>query len=345
MLKYKVRFAIVLPLILGLSTVSTFSAETWRLEKGQDWKPVSAEGKDKFLLAVAKVKQLVATGQTKAVRKALEQLKTDYPEIAGPDFDLFIQAELLFSKGKYTQAVRSYDKLLAKYPESALFEAVLDRQFAIATAFLAGQKRPVLGVFKMKGYTEGAKIMERITDRAGDAPIGIKAAVAVAKSLERRAKFAEAYYKWSDVSSRWPTGQTGKDSLFAMARCRHAAYKGPNYDASTLVSAKTYYENFKLRYPKDAEYIGVDKILKQINEQLAYKQFSVAQYYQKSGNIQSANLYYQMVIDDWPASQPAELAKTAMNGEKSSRDPALREPSKKEKTWKKSIRKLEELLL
>ncbi len=309
MLRDRIRFVIVLAAVTVLSAPPTASTETWRLEQGQDWKPVQAEGKDKYLLAIAQIKKLVNMGQTKAVEQAIDKLKKDFPEIAGPDLDAFIEAEMLLCKGKFAKAVRGYDKLLAEYPESQLAEAALDRQFAIATAFLAGQKKPVLGVFKMKGYAEGVKIMERITDRTGDAPIGIKAAVAAAKSYERRGKFNEAYHQWSQILSQWPTGQTGKEALLSMAQCKHAAYKGPKYDASNLISAKSYYKNFKLRYSKDAEEIGVDKRLKQINEQLAYKQFSIGQYYQKTGNKQSANLYYQMVVDNWPESTAAEQVK------------------------------------
>jgi outer membrane protein assembly factor BamD (BamD/ComL family) len=327
---------IMLAVAAGLLASSIFSAETWRLDEGGQWKAVSVE--DKYLLAVAEIKKLVSMGETLAVRQAVDKLKKDFPEIAGPDLDAFIGAEMLYSKGKFTKAVRAYDKFLEEFPQSELYEAALDRQFAIATAFLTGQKKRVLGVFKISGYAEGAKIMERVSDRAGDAPIAKRAAVAVVQSYERREKFTEAYHKWSEISSRWPTGQSGKNALLGMARCRHAAYKGPKYDASGLISAKSYYENFKLRYPEDAEEIDVDKILKQIDGQLAYKKFNTGQYYQETGSKQSANLYYQMVVDDWPGSTAAEMAKQAMNEEKSG--------AKKGKKWKENIiKKLEKLFL
>ena len=309
MFENKWRFVVVSAVILLLSASLIFSAETWRLGQGGDWKAVSAEGEDKYLLAVAQIKKLVNTGQTEAVGKALNELKKDFPEIAGPDLEAFIEAENLFCEGKFTKAVRGYDRFLAEYPESALFEAALDREFAIAMAFLAGQKRPILKVFRIKGYAEGRKIMERISDRAGDAPIGMKAAVAVAQSLEKRGKFSEAYEEWSHISSRWETGQVGKDALLAMARCKHAAYRGPRYDASNLIGAKSYYEKFKLLHLEDADELDVDKILKQIDEQLAYKQFSIGEYYQKTGNKQSANLYYQMVVDSWPGRSAAKMAR------------------------------------
>jgi outer membrane protein assembly factor BamD (BamD/ComL family) len=313
-----------------------FNSETWRLGEEGQWKTVTAE--DKYLLAVAEIKNLINMGQTEAVGQAIDKLKKDFPEIAGPDLDAFIKAEMLYASGKFTKAARSYDKFLDEFPTSELYEAAMDRQFAIATAFLGGQKKRVLGVFKMSRYAEGIKIMEKISDRAGDAPIGIKAAVAVAQYYERRGKFAEAYHKWSEISSRWPTGQIGKDALLSMARCKHAAYKGPKYDASDLISTKSYYENFKLRYPEDAKAIDIDKILKQIDGQLAYKEFNTGEYYQKTGNAPSANLYYQMVVNNWPGSTAAEMAKGAMNEEKSG--------TKKGKKWKENItEKLEKLLL
>ncbi len=311
---HRTQFIVVFVVISLLCwPVGAASAKTWRLDQNRQWKAVSTEGQDKYLLAVSEIKQLVNTGRTKDAAKAVIKLKKDFPEIAGPDLDAFIEAEMLFAKGKFSKAAKSYNKLLTEYPESKLYEAALDRQFSIATAFLAGRKRPILKIFKMRAYSEGARIMGNISDRAGDAPIAIKAAVSVVKSLERRGKFNDAYFEWSQISSRWPTGQTGKDALLGMARCKHAAYKGPKYNASELISAKSYYENFKLRYPKDAKEIGVDKILKQITEQQAEKQFSIGQYYQKVGDKQSANLYYQMVLNNWPESTAAEKTKQEIN--------------------------------
>ena len=292
------------------SQVGSVSADTWRLEQGKGWKAVPSKGKDKYLLLMARTEKLINTGQADALRNEWTKLKKEFSEIKEQDLNTFIKAEILFCKRKYTKAARSYDKFLDKdYNESALYQAALERQFAIAKAFLAGRKIRVLGIFKMKGYAQGIKIMERITERASDRPIGTQAAIAVAKHYEKRRKFAEAHLKWSEVSWQWETGQIAKDALLAMARCKHAAYKGPKYNAANLKSAKTYYQDFELRYPKDAKELGIDKIVKQIDEQMAYKQFTIAKYYQRTGKTQAANLYYDMVIRSWPNTDAAERAK------------------------------------
>ena len=315
MLEYRIRI-ITLAIAAALTASSTLSADPWRLGQDPNFKPVSAQ--DKFLLAVAETKKLVNTGQAEAAEEAFDKLKKDFPEITGPDLDDFIKAEIFLCQAKFTKAYHRYERLLTNHPQSKLRQAVLDRQFAIATAYLGGQKKQLFKFIKLKGDSEGVRIMEKITERAGiDSPIGLEAAQKAAKNYEKRKLFNEAYKKWRQISLQWQTGQLGKETLLSMAQCKlaeynkHPEYKRPFYDASNLSTAKTHYRQFNSKFPEDARKIGVDEIVKQIDEQLAQKQLSIASYYQKTGHIQSANLYFNMVINDWPGTKAAESAKQA----------------------------------
>jgi outer membrane protein assembly factor BamD (BamD/ComL family) len=262
-------------------------------------------------MAVAEVKKLVSSGEPAKAEKALEKLKESLPETIEEEFEAFIQAELLLAKGQFDKAIRSYDKFLDEYPRSELYESALDRQFQVATAYLAGQKRQVLKIFSIRGYSEGVRIMEKIADRTGDAPIAKRAMNSIARSYEKRGKFPEAYESWSAISSRWPSGDMGRESLLGMARSMHSAYKGPKYDASSLISARSYYQDYQMRYPENAEEIGVKKILADIEEQMAYKQYIIGEYYKRTGSKLAANLYYQHVTEDWPDSTAAQFAQRA----------------------------------
>ena len=311
----KYREQLIIPLVMVVLTIHTKTspAETWQLEQDQEWKSVQTKDEDKHLLIIARTEKLLISGQTLELYEEWNNLRKEFPEIDKKDLDIFIEAELLFCEQKFTKASRNYIKFLDKdYKESTLYDVALERLFRIATDYLAGRKKIVLGIFKIKGYAEGIKIMENITDRAGDEPIGIQAAVAVAENYEKRKMFNEAHLKWSEISWQWKTGEIAKQALLSMAQCKHAAYKGPKYNASGLDSAKTYYENYKLRYPQDVEKLGIDEILKKIDEQIAFKQLSVGRYYQKTGKKLAANLYYQMVIRNWPETESAELAKEAL---------------------------------
>lgn len=300
---YKIRF-IVCAVVALLTAQLAYSVD------------VSAGSEDKFLAAVTEAKKTVEKGSPSAAGDAYDAIKTDFPEQAGPDFDLFVKAEIYYCKDRFSKAVRNYNKMLTEFPKSKLTDAALDREFTIATAYLAGRKKTLLGFIKIKGYAEGIKIMETIAGRVGlDSQMGVDASVAVAQNYEQRKKYNEAFLKWWEISLEWEAGLVGRDALLGMAQNKHAVYnkppehKRPFYDASCLNSAKSYYGRFKLLYPKEAKEIGVDEILSMIDEQLAYKQLTIGRYYQRTGHIQSANLYYDMVISDWPGTKAAQQAK------------------------------------
>ena len=290
-------------------------------DNNQNREAVAAKDWDKFLTEVADAKMSVNAGQTKAARRAFETIKKQFPEIAGhKDVQMYIKAELFLSQRKITKAARTYDKLLTNFPQTKLRNAALDRQFAIGTAYLGGQKKRVLGILDISGYAEGISIMEKVTDHAGiDSTMGVDAALAVARHYEKRKKYHEAYLKWWEISLEWQTGQIGRDALLGMAQAKHAIYnnnperKRPYYDAACLRSAKSYYERFNLLYPEDARQTGVSEILDEIYEQLAYKEYIIGRYYQKTGNKQSANLYFNMVVSDWRESPAAEMARDMLD--------------------------------
>lgn len=313
--KFRLSFALLAVGFL-LTTWSTAPADTWLLVDGKVWKEVSGDPNSQLQLAIAEARSFVNTSQVEKAGEAFEAIKEKFPQIVKADFDLFVKAEMYYCKGRFIKAVRSYDKMMTDHPKSTFRQTALEREFAIATAYLGGKKKVVLGFIKLSGYSEGVQIMEKITDRAGlDSPLGTDAALAIARSYEERELYNEAYLKWWEISLKWQTGPVGKEALLGMARCKHASYnkesehKQPLYDASRLSTAKSCYERFRLLYPVEAKEIGIDQTLKEIDEQLARKQLSIGRYYQKAGNRKAANLYYDMVVSDWPGTEAAETAK------------------------------------
>ncbi len=299
MLNKRVRFA-VLAAAAMMSISSAFSTE----------------GDSRILLVVSETKELIDNGQLNRAQNAFDELRAEFPKDLRPDLDLFIKGELHYGKNKYTKAVKSFEKMLTDYPRSSLSDAALDREFTIATAYLSGRKKTVFGFIHLSGAPEGIRIMEKITDRVGlDSTMGTEASLAVAKNYEERKLYEEAYLKWWELSLHWDHGPVSKDALLGMGRSKLAAYnrqpehKRHLFDASGLSTAKSCYSRFKLLYPVDAREINVDQILEEIDEQLAFKQLSIGQFYESTGHRKAANLYYHMVVNDWPDTQAGKTAK------------------------------------
>jgi len=310
---------------------ATAVAETWRLKSGQTWESTTAGPDEQYLHAVAEIKRLVQEGDAEGAKEIVKQLRAEFPDRVGPDLNLFVDGELQYWSDHYDKAITKYERLLKSYPGSTFADAAMQREYDIAQAYLNGRKKTVLGFIKISGYATGIGIMEKISDRAGiDEPnsIGLNAAISVAEHYEERQQYLEAYLKWSEIASYWETGPIGKRAIYRMAEDNFAAYnvhpaeKRPLFDSSKLSTAKTYYEKFQTLYPDDAAKEDVPAKLKIIDEELAEKQFRIAQYYRRIGKYQAANLYLNMVVQGWPKTEAAELARQALDeppkGEKAS---------------------------
>jgi outer membrane protein assembly factor BamD (BamD/ComL family) len=174
--------------------------------------------------------------------------------------------------------------------------------------------------------------MNKIADKAGDAPAAQNALQTLAKSDEKRGAYHEAYLAWASINDRWPTGQTGKDSLLGMARSLECDYKGPKFDAKVLESSKSYYAEYQKRYPESGEQIQVPQTLNRLNEELAQKELEIGDYYARTESYTAANLCYQRIIDDWPDSSAAKSAEQKMAAVKKELEKA--QSQKKKFDWK-----------
>ena len=317
MLKNRVCFVILTVAALLPARSTEGANEILRLTQDQNepWQPAT-----EYELAVREAKHLVDSQKCAAAGRAFEKLRKDFTGITGPDFDDFVKIEKLRCKGKLSRAAVTFGKFLADHPQSHLYEAALQRQFHIGREFLAGRKKKVLGIIPMSGHSEGVGIMDAIRLREGIAEpngTGVRAAKAAAESYQAKGasnpeNYDMAYYRWLYLYQESEPGrQLKKNALLGMARCKYAKYRGPVYDASCLenvqgTGAKSYYQQYKEQYTKDAGEIGADKLIKKINAQLAYKDLTIGQYYQKTRDKKQkaeghnpANHYYQMVIDKW----------------------------------------------
>jgi outer membrane protein assembly factor BamD (BamD/ComL family) len=318
----------------ALSLAAVAAAETWRLTEGQNWQQVSQSGDDGLIMAASDAKQLVSTGQTGKAKKAFAKLRADYPELAGKDYDAFVAAELLYSKRKYDKAVKAYDDFTDMFPQSPFFYSAMERQYQIATAYLGGHKRTVLGVMKISAYEDGSEIMNKIADKTGDAPIAKSALTTLAVSREKRGVYNEAYQAWAVVSDKWPTGQVGADALLGMARSLELDYKGPKYDSKVIESSKSYYSEYEKRYPDKASELQVPEKIEQLDEKLAEKELAVADYYARTDSYKAANLYYQTILDNFSKSQAAGQVEEKMNAVKLKMEKMAQASAKKKFNWK-----------
>lgn len=289
--------------------------ETYRLGKSGKWQKIPDTPEGASMRQISKIKGLIETGQWRAAEKAVADFRVNYSGLSTYEldaFDAFIEGEIFYARRKWTKAVRKYDFFLDNWPESAFRPAALNRQFEIAKAFLEGEKRRVLKVLKLSAYEDADKIMHGIENREGDTPRSQRALVTLAEGYQKLEKYLNAADTWLEVKDLWPAGKIGENALYQMANSQNSAYKGSKYDSTTLVTARSYYNDYGRQYSQSAIEKNVDTKISTIDEKLAEKQYAIGFHYENAENIHGAKLYYDHTIEKWPTSKAAESAKTRL---------------------------------
>lgn len=276
---------------------------------------------------VNEAQQITDRFEVKATKAAYEQIRQDYAELTDYDLGLFAKAEGYLAKKKRARATKKYQKLTEQYPQSELVPACHRRLFEIGNFYLEGPVIANLLLFKIRGYNRGVKVLEKLTEEVGLSDpngLGVRATINIAESQESRTKVHDAYLKWLELSTEWDEGPLGKMALLGMARTKLAAYNLPPekrrvfYDGANLTNARQYYHRFALQYPEDANELNVAEIIEEIDELIAAKQLNIAQYYDHTGKKFAANLYLDMVIDNWPETAAAQRAREIVTGKETS---------------------------
>jgi len=269
------------------------------------------------------LQKLVDARKANAVGRCSEAMIASYPQIAQYELKDFLRAEGYLVKGKFSRAAKVYQRVVENYPASELRMPTVQRLYDIGTMYVVdGRKKVLLWVFRISGNETGIKILEVVSEAEGlEDPngLGLKSALHIVDSYEKRLMYEDAYLKWLEISTVWEDGDLGRRALLGMADAKHASYnknppeRRPLFDASSLKTAKTYYEKYLMLFPDDPIDSDITTTIQEINEQIAYKEYSIGQFYERTGQKQAANLYYDMVIESWPGSKAAQMARETRN--------------------------------
>ncbi len=296
-------------IMLACYSSSLLFGETVKLGQQGQWNSDGGSGKADLATEISEFKQMINSSQKSKAFKKAEQLKRDWPQLQSGDFDAFVACELLYAKKSHLKAARAYKDFTEKYPQSVFFDAAIERIYDLSVLFINGQKVTRLWVLRLRAYEEADALMRYIAERTGDAPIAQRALITLAQGYEKRGEYLEGYQVWSDIIDKWPTGKLGQESLLGMSRSLHSSYRGPKYASQNLENAESYYKDLELRYPETAEELDIKSQIKLIEEQKAFKEYSISRYYETIGDKEAAGLYYQSVIDEWSNSAAGQLAK------------------------------------
>ncbi|MFG0307413.1 MAG: tetratricopeptide repeat protein [Phycisphaerales bacterium JB040] len=220
---------------------------------------------------------------------------------------------LLADKREY-QALYDYETVIKDFPASNEFITAVAREYDIGAAYLGGLKRKIFGLRIERSDIVGEELLIRAQERVPGSELAERSAITLADYYYDKRDLELAQEMYAIFVNNFPDSVHRRRAALRQIFCAIARFKGPDYDASTLIDARLLILDYRARYPGEAQAAGItEALLNRIDESAAQQMLRTAQWYLKQGNEPSARFTMLRLLRKHPASTASRTAVDIMD--------------------------------
>ncbi len=282
----------------------------WR--PGEGWSRESdgavvaaSDAKEQLLLA----RKLESEEKWGDALEAYKMLVRRWPLSSVAGESQFKEAFMLEKLAKFDAAFKAYSKVVSKYPGSQFFDLSLERQYAIANLFLAGERQRFLDIPLLPSMD---KAVDMYNGLIKSAPYGKYAAPAYFKiglAREKQKNWSEAIASYNTIIDKYPGHGLADDAQYQIGYAWYRASSDADYDQSAARKSVAAFQDFLTKFPNSEKVSQAQDYINELTERQVQGSYNIARFYEKQKNYKSAFIYYNDVIKINPQSKMAEEAK------------------------------------
>lgn len=201
---------------------------------------------------------------------------------------------------KYYQAFKAYQKVMEIYPSTSRMDEVIKREYNIGELFYEGQKRKFFGVDILPAIDQAIEVFRSIVENAPYSQYADKAQYNLGLCYKKLKDYSAATAEFEALVDKYPESPLAGQAKYQLAHCSYKASLKPEYDTENADKA---IEEFKsvIESQKDDRLIEEAKSnIFELENKKAQSSYQIAQFYEKRRKYNSAKIYYQEVVDNYP---------------------------------------------
>ncbi|MBA2586468.1 MAG: outer membrane protein assembly factor BamD [Chthoniobacterales bacterium] len=241
--------------------------------------------------------------------KALRKLVRSYPRDTLAPGAGFRVAQLEEQATDFTKAAADYRFVIERYPQSSHFNEAMEGQFRIGEMYLNGKKRKVFGLSIGRGLSEAVEIFAAIVRTAPYGRYTARAQFDIGRAREKQGQNEAAVAAYQAVVDKFPNDPIAVEAQYQIGYIWFSAARAGTSDSNAVANAKTGFQDFLFRYPKNEKAAQARQDLDMLAHKATASSFNIARFYDKQKNYRAAVIYYNDVIRQQPGSTEGDRAK------------------------------------
>lgn len=298
--------------------VGRASAQSTTLELRDDgaWVQTRAPEAGSVEARIAEIRRELALGNGAAARALADRLVKDLPQ----DSPWLAQAILLLGDAKSAvgfeyRALFQYEEIINRFASSPEYRTAVERELEIAIDYVRGKKRRIFwGLLRIGSADKlGAELLIRVQERLPRSDLAERAGIELADYYFRARDMEAAAEAYELFMINFPESVHRRRAMLRRILANVARFKGPRYDASGLIEGEALIEEFRERFPLEAQETGMsDALLARLDESQGAQLLENARWYLRTGDEVSGRFTLKRLIAKHPRSVAAERAREVL---------------------------------
>lgn len=208
------------------------------------------------------------------------------------------------------RAYEEYQKVIDSYPNSKRIQEIIERQYTIGEYFLNKEPKKWLGIslFELAEHPSMG-IFKKVVENAPYSEYAPCAQYKLGILYAKLGRFQEAKDAFQALLDNYPDSEWAEAGKYQLAMASAKASYGIDYDDVHRKEALSGFSDFLKRHPDTQLTQEAETQFQELREKEAKKNYTIAQFYEKQKKIESAIVYYEVVITTYPHTRYAQPAK------------------------------------
>jgi len=254
----------------------------------------------------------LSAGRLSSAAATFKKLIKDCPSSAHREEAMWLRAGILFDQKDYYKAYEQYEELLTQYAGSVHYRDALLKEIEIAELFLGPVRRRVLGIPLLSGETEAIEILRRVYEHQPAGDLADDVVLRIADYNWSKGRWIEAEDYYDKYCREFPNGPAAHQAELKRAKCAIERCRGSRYDTTCLQLAYDRLQQFKQKFPEEAEREGVSAQLAKIREMQAEAIYETAINYYRTGKPLAAAYYVERLQQKYADTIWCEMSRQFM---------------------------------
>lgn len=245
----------------------------------------------------AKAKAADDAGKRSSAIKQYEKMADKYPFSPSAAQARFRQAELLEQQGDIKKSFDAYQKFLTRYQSSGQYSKALDRQASMAQSAADGDVKSSFAGLKTKLSTEKTvEMLAAVRDNAPRSNTSAKAQFTIGELYQSNKKPKESIEAYRKLVRDQPESSYAPEALFRVGVVLLEEADRGNRNQATLELSREAFSDYLLQYPGHSKNAEARRMSSNIGGREIGRSLEIAEFYDKSGQTESAKIYYREVL-------------------------------------------------